>query len=276
MKSLSIIGAGKVGQTLARQWHEHGVFSIRSVVNRTPESARKAVSFIGAGTPAVEPEPADIYMIGAPDAAIEDSARKLRVEKDAVVFHCSGAYSSDLLKATGARTASLHPIQSFPAPLRDITGTYCALEGHPEAVAVLKAALEAIAAKPVVISGENKIIYHAASVFASNYLTALVGAALDCLEKAGIDRATGLEVLMPIIRGTVDNIGRQGPAPALTGPVARGDAALVQKQHEALAGWNPAIATLYKELGEATVKIAEEQGNVAPETLEKIRKTLGA
>ncbi len=263
MKTLSIIGAGKVGQTLARLWHECSIFRIQTITNRTTESAAQAAAFIGAGTPASAPGPADIYMLGAPDPAIEAIAYALKPAENALVFHCSGAFSSELLAITGAKTASLHPFQTFPEKLGALTGTYCALEGHSEAVAVLKDALEKIGARPLEIATKDKIIYHAAAVFASNYMTTLAEAALQCLDRAGIGRETGLKILMPIMKNTLANIEKHGPARALTGPIARGDMALVEKQLEALGRWDQDIAALYKALAETTADIADTNPKIS-------------
>ena len=273
MKRLNIIGCGRVGQTLARQWHSHEVFQIESILTRSHASAQGAVAFIGAGHAAVDYDAlseADIYMIAAPDSAIAECASRLKVHRDAIVFHCSGAYPSSLLAATGAQTASLHPVKSFPAPLEEFADTWCGLEGDDAAVSVLTDALQKIGAHPVTISTADKTIYHAASVLASNYLTALAAAALDCLEKTGIDKGTGQKMLMPIIQGTVENIERLGPEAALTGPIARGDSALVAKQIEALKSWNTDIAAIYTALGLKATALSRAED----EKLEEIKRAL--
>lgn len=270
MKTLALIGAGKVGQSLARLWHTHGVFKIMTVTNRTEDSAARAVAFIGTGTPAKTPAAADIYMIAVPDTEIESCARTLKVAPDSIIFHCSGAYPSTILNVTGAKTASLHPFMTFATPLDDFSGVPCALEGHPDTVSVLSAAVTAIGGQAVPISTTHKEIYHAAAVFSCNYLPVLIESGLRCLEKAGIEKNDGMNILMPIIRRTIDNIEANGPAASLTGPIARGDSNLIEKQFKALHEWSKDLAALYAALGIATTELSSAD----PGEIQKITEIL--
>jgi predicted dinucleotide-binding enzyme len=73
MKTLNIIGAGRVGRTLASLWEEKHTFAIGDVLDRTPHGARSAVAFIGDGRAADsldDMKPADAWMLTPPDAAI--------------------------------------------------------------------------------------------------------------------------------------------------------------------------------------------------------------
>jgi len=120
----------------------------------------------------------------------------------------------------------------------------------------------------------RKTEYHAASVLASNDLVALLEAALRCYAKAGFTRADALRLMEPLVRETVDNVFRLGPAAALTGPVARGDAAVVARQRAALAA-DPALAAIYRELGRIALDLSREQGRATPEALAAVAKSLG-
>lgn len=267
MRTLSIIGAGKAARTLARLWRDTGVFSPGSILNSSPASTVAAAAFIGGGEP-VETlagrEQSDLYMIGVRDDDIANISRELEdfIKPGALVFHISGSQPSSVLanlRGRGAVIASLHPIQSFADPalsIKNFVGTACALEGDEQALEILKPAVETIGGVPMTIRADKKIIYHAASVFASNYMTVLIDTALRCLEEAGIERDKGLEALTPILRQTVENIAARGPQEALTGPIARGDAALVGAQLKALREWNEDTGALYAALGLATAEMA--------------------
>jgi predicted dinucleotide-binding enzyme len=63
-RRLDIVGAGKVGKTLARLWNQNGVFEIGSVANRSLESSEEAIAFIGAGTTR-QIDNIDVLMISA-------------------------------------------------------------------------------------------------------------------------------------------------------------------------------------------------------------------
>jgi len=270
MKSLNIIGSGRVGRACGRMWARGGVFEVQDVLTRTRESAAEAVKFIGAGhavSRLEEMRGADVWMIATRDDAIVPSCVTLaasgKVTPDDIVFHVSGATpSSDLkpVKDKGALVASVHPIKTFSdaeQAVQTFPGTYCGAEGDAGAIKVLKPAFETIGAKVFDIAPGMKPIYHAGGVFACNYLAALIEAAVRAHERAGIPRAASLEALEPLVRETVDAIFGQGPAKALTGPISRGDAATVKRQLARVRAWDANLGELYRGLGLLTVALAE-------------------
>ena len=270
MKSLNIIGSGRVGRACGRMWAQAGVFGIQDVLTRSRASAAEAVSFIGAGHAAgrlEEMRGADVWMIATRDDAIVSSCVTLaasgKVTPDDIVFHVSGATPSGDLKAVkdkGALVASVHPIKTFAdagQAVETFAGTYCSAEGDAEALKVLRPAFERIGANVFDIEPGMKPIYHAGGVFACNYLAALIEAALRAHEKAGIPRDVSLAALEPLVRETVDAIFERGPARALTGPISRGDAATVARQLVKVRQWNRELGDLYRSLGLLAVDLAE-------------------
>ncbi len=230
-RTLNLIGAGRVGGALGRLWTRAGVFEIQDVVTRSLKSARTAVRAMNAGRAVAamdETRAADLWLLATPDDAIAAACRALaasgKIERDCIVFHVSGATPSAELrpaKRCGARIASVHPIKTFTgmqAAARTFAGTYCAVEGDPRALRVLKPAFERIGARLFDIAPEMKRVYHAGGVFACNYLAALIEAAVTCHGRAGIRRAVSLKAIEPMVRETVDAIFARGPARALTGP----------------------------------------------------------
>lgn len=271
-KTLNIIGCGHVGRVLGRLWHDKGVFRIQDILNRTPESAQEAAAFIGAGRPLGDPaglRAADVYLLGTPDDQIGATCERLAasgvIRPGCLVFHCSGALpSSALAHATrlGAVIASVHPIRSFANPeqvVRSFGGTYCGIEGDTSAINTLQSAFSAIGGRIVPINIEFKSVYHAAAVFASNYLVTLLDTAVAAYEKAGIPREDALRLVEPLVRGTIDNVFQLGPTNALTGPIARGDLATVVRQYKAVRAWDRRRGALYKLLGKLTADIARKR-----------------
>lgn len=279
MRSLSIIGAGHVGRALGRllagpsHGPSHCPFELREVLARSPASAQRAVDFIGAGAAAssyVALAPADVYMLAVGDDQIVPACAALAAAlplRGAIVFHCSGALASDRLQAAGAagaHVASVHPIRSFadPQAVADgFAGTFCGIEGDAEALAVLEPALLAIGARPVAIDAAAKTVYHAAAVFASNYLTTVLDAALRAYQAAGIPEAVARELARPLAAETLDNVFRLGAAPALSGPIARGDMATVARQQQAVSAWDGPTGELYRALVAPTVELARRKHN---------------
>ncbi len=280
MKSLNIIGAGRVGRTLGRLWRDQNVFQVRGVLTRDAASAREATGFIHGGEPhetITRMPAADVWLLATPDSAIAATSVTLagsgRLRAGDVVFHCSGALASSELHAVrrcGALIASVHPLKSFATPdgaVQTFAGTYCAVEGDANALAVLKPAFAAIGAQLVDIDAQHKVLYHAASVLVCNNLTALMEAGLLCYEKAGLPRDTASRMMEPLVRETIDNVFNLGTAQALTGPVARGDVAVVEKQLQALYAFDPRLADIYQSLGVLATELARTQGGDNNEAL---------
>lgn len=285
--TLNIIGCGKVGKTLGRLWQQAGVFRLGGILNRTQASSEAAVTFLQAGkavTHMTELPPADVFLLGCADNHLADCCTELvesgLLQVGNIVFHCSGALSSALLepaRAIGAHIASVHPVKSFADPARavqDFAGTFCGVEGDAAALDVLQTAFGNIGARCFALNAEHKTLYHTASVIACNYLVALQEVSLQTFEQAGVERELAMQILEPIVQGTVGNIFRLGTAQALTGPIARGDHTVVARQVEALDAWRGDYADLYRVLGQAAVGLSEQQGHAQKADLHTINRLL--
>jgi predicted short-subunit dehydrogenase-like oxidoreductase (DUF2520 family) len=192
----------------------------------------------------------------------------------------SGATSSlDLAAAIehGAHAGSFHPVKTFADPghaAGSFAGTYVALEGDKKALKILRVALRKTGARVLEIEARNKILYHAGSVMVCNYLCALLEAGLRCYDGAGVRLETAYKLMEPLVRETVDNVFRVGTVRALTGPVARGDAAVVVRQIEALRGHDRQLAALYRSLGRLALDLARSQGSTQARDLAKVARAL--
>jgi len=276
--SLNLIGAGHVGRALGRLFAARGVFAVQDIVTRSLDSAQAAVAFIGAGralAPDALPRAADVWMLAVRDDQIAAAAAALAraVPLDgAIVFHCSGAKASDELAAArqaGALVASVHPVRSFADPAavaRAFDGTFCGIEGDAAALALLQGAFGAIGARTVTIDGAAKTVYHAASVFASNYLVTVLDAALRAYRAAGVPDDIARALARPLALETLENVFRLGPETALSGPIARGDAETVLRQQAAVDTWDAPTGVLYAALAGATWDLAARRDPPARDT----------
>ena len=287
MKSLNILGCGAVGKTLGRLFHQAAVFEIRDILNRSLASGAEAAAFIGAGraVPDVAAlRPADLYLVAVSDDAIANCAETLAQSgldlSGSIVWQVSGALPSALLapvRERGGEVASVHPVKSFADPsacVADFAGTWCGIEGDARAVELLSAAFEAIGGRIFSVDADFKTVYHAGAVLVCNYLTALMEVGIRAYQKGGLPRDTALQVMEPLVRGTVDNIFRVGTVQALTGPIARGDAAVVAAQLAALDGWDSEMAELYRNLGRVALDLSRRRGAASPDGLGAIEELL--
>ncbi len=264
---LNLIGPGRLGRTLARLWARAGRFEIGSIVGRDAANTRMAVAFIGAGEVADwrTIRPAPFTLIASPDDALNDVVASLAqsgaLRPGDCVFHCSGALASEHLaplRGPGAAVASVHPIKSFAQPefaAETFAGTVCGCEGDAAALAGLAPHFDAIGAIRIAIDPAQKLRYHAGSVLACNHLVALMEAALTSMASAGLPRKTAWTALKPLIAGALANIEEVGTTGALTGPVRRGDRAIVLAEIKATSALDADIGEVYRALSRLALKL---------------------
>ncbi|RPI46520.1 MAG: DUF2520 domain-containing protein, partial [Betaproteobacteria bacterium] len=262
MRTLNIVGCGRAGRTFARVFAQSHAFLVQDLHDVNFAAARSCAQFADAGRPVRHLEdlqPAQVWLIATPDDAIVDAAAALvtegRIAPGNVVIHLSGATPSVDMAAVveiGAHAGSVHPLKTFADPgyaAGSFTGTYVALEGDKKALKVMRVALRKIGARVFEIEPQNKALYHAGSVMVCNYLTALLAAGLRCYEAAGIKLETAYALMEPLVRETVENVFRVGTVRALTGPIARGDDAVVARQLQRVGALDRNLGALYRELG---------------------------
>ncbi|MTI44309.1 putative short-subunit dehydrogenase-like oxidoreductase (DUF2520 family) [Roseibium hamelinense] len=293
MTVLNVIGAGRAGTAVTLALAGVGL-SVGAIVSRTPASAQRlcdCLAQFGIRGEAVDRleqlTQADITLLSASDGALADLAEELSVSPDCpqpggIVFHLSGALSSAILaplSSKGIHVASVHPVKSFSSLASDpqtLSGIWCGFEGDGAAVSTLSKWFQDAGAIPFAIDGERKPLYHAAAVVSCNYLYTLLEASMQLYEAAGIDRDAASRLLGPILHETIDNGLNLGPAEALTGPIARGDAATVSKHWAALASQSESLQALYAAMGHATVELSGIKGHATPTDLAMIREILSA
>jgi predicted short-subunit dehydrogenase-like oxidoreductase (DUF2520 family) len=122
------------------------------------------------------------------------------------------------------------------------------------------------------LRAEDRALYHASAVLASNYVVTLLKLASDLWLRFGYDRATALQALLPLLRGAVVNLETLGLPAALTGPVARGDVESVRRHIEALAQAAPELLGVYTTLGNETVPVALAGSGLDEETAARLRE----
>lgn len=283
MQTLNIIGAGRVGQTLGRLWHEAGVFAVQDVLTTSTVSAQAACAFMGAGHPVTGMQAlrsADVWMLAVPDAQIPSVTHALGVAAAAlaprdglsppIAFHCSGAQSSASLaplQALGWQTASAHCILSFASAtsaVQQFAGTACALEGEPSAIAPLQRAFGRIGAQCFEVASHDKVLYHAAAVFATNFLPVLQSVAEDAWRATGVPEHLLPHLRSALLTNAVANITRLGPAQALTGPAARGDVAAIARQAAVVTQWDAQSGAAYEALSALALRMAKATSDAAP------------
>jgi predicted short-subunit dehydrogenase-like oxidoreductase (DUF2520 family) len=291
-KTVAIIGAGRVGSSVGSLLSKAG-YRITSVLTRSIASASIAAGFIGSGEPATDVKKAvsgaELVFITTPDGAIKEMcqavARSGGLMPGAVVIHMSGAHTLDLLdaaKSAGAYRAVLHPLQSVPSRqqgLQNLPGSSYRIDADPEAEGAAKELVAALGGNELKLprwrpDRSSAALYHAGAVAVSNYFVAVVAFGLQFYEALGADRRDALKAVLPLIRGTLDNIETLGVPRALTGPVDRGDIETIRGHLDAMRQRAPELLPLYRALARQTVAVARDKGSIARDTAEKLMELM--
>jgi predicted short-subunit dehydrogenase-like oxidoreductase (DUF2520 family) len=217
IERVHVIGSGRVGSAAAARLRERGV--------------------------SVGEDGSDVALLCVPDAAIAEVARNLSPGR-AWVGHVSGATPLAALEPH-ERRFSLHPLQTFDrsGDPSQFDGAWAAATGQTdEALAVAHELAETLGLQPFELADEDRTLYHAGAVFASNYLVTL--------QRAAVRLGVPAEGLVPLMTRTIEN------GFDLTGPIARGDWATVEAHERAIRGARPELENLYETLAEATVTLA--------------------
>lgn len=245
-RTISIIGAGRVGATLGKRLRQLG-WRVGAVVTRSDRTARAAVRVIGGGNArsilSADALNADVVLLTTPDDVLAGVARALanvagRECRGKVILHTSGALDRsvlDPLARLGASTGSLHPMQTFSGRnVPKLEGVTFAVEGDAKALRAAKQIARSLGGAPVAIASADKPVYHATAVLAAGSGFALIEAAVQMLVKIGFTRRRAFETLLPLTRQMLDNVERLGPRAAWTGPLSRRDYTVVAKHVRAL------------------------------------------
>jgi predicted short-subunit dehydrogenase-like oxidoreductase (DUF2520 family) len=216
-KRVRIIGHGRVGSALAARLRERGI-----------------------GVDGDDPE---LVVLCVPDRAIAEVAAAQAVGP--WIAHVSGATGLAAL-APHANRFGLHPLQTFTrsgAPSQ-FDGSWAALTAEHAAARARGVWLaETLGLRAFDLADAGRLLYHAGAVMASNYLVTLHRAAGALFAKAGAPP----EALLPLMQRTIDN------GFDLTGPIARGDWAIVNAHLSAIRAQAPELAAAYQALAEVTV-----------------------
>jgi len=288
MKNFSIIGAGKVGTSLGNALAKSG-YILKSLSCLTLAEAEESYRIIGQGESSENniqtAQSGNILFITVPDDRIKEIVRELStaniIWQEKIVFHCSGLLPSAVLgplKEKGARTASFHPIQSFPnkhtAPslFQDI---YIGLEGEEEAIHTAKEIVQNLGGNSLRISSEDKPKFHAAFSMTSNFLVVLFDAAVNLLKSSGLSEDKAVQILKPLLEGTVNNIVDSPTCirSALTGPIVRGDGQTVIAHLSALEKF-PEVESVYRQLALKTVALAKEEKTLSEQKIKELFRIL--
>ena len=274
-----IVGPGRAGLSLGYALVRAGAVDSLTVSGRRVEPPAHPLFTEGLAEYAfglIRPGPHTVAMfLAVPDGVVPELAHALAVlgpaPEGCAAFHMSGALSTDVLAplhASGYEVGSFHPLQALAHPVTGaarLPGSWVAVTGGPGAVSVARRLAAALGSPILAVPEARRPLYHAAAVMASNFLPPLMDNACRLLERAGIPYEQALSALLPLVRGTLENIAERGVEGSVAGPIPRGDVETVELHLRAL---DPEGRRLYATLGLELLRLA------APSMPEDTRRSL--
>lgn len=230
----------------------------------------------GVGGPRVDPLGADgaypaaivratVVFVAVQDRELDDALAPLAAAElttGTAVLQASGSIEPAAfagLRARGIPCGTFHPLVPLAAPERAadlLRGAWIGVDGDGPAVAAARSLAAALGANVLTIPPGERARYHAAAVFASNFPVVLAAVAERLLADAGVPGPAAGAAVRHLLASAATNLAAgDDVAAALTGPIARGDAATVARHLAALAT-DPEADALYRALGRATLRVA--------------------
>lgn len=276
--SVAIIGSGRVGSALAILLSRHQFRQVRAY-DRNPErlnilkdwqdapiTVSTSLKDVVAG--------ADLVFLAVQDRYIPELAQALATRinradlKDRYFAHLSGSLTAAVLQplsACGVVTFSLHPLQSLAdveGAVKGLAGSYFSFEGDSRALPLAESVVSALSGHLVQLAAADKALYHAAAVVSSNFFIALEEMAINLMSGIGVDTDTARKMLLPLIRGSFENLERVAPVDALTGPIVRGDDQTIAVHLGALTEKFPDYLEAYRLLAGLNIDLAARKSGV--------------
>ena len=264
-EKIVIIGCGRAGTGLARIFARHGNM-VTGVYDKNEEKAENLVKnrIAEKVLPGLAEIPADVTVlfIAVQDRYISGVAESLArsegsFDSDVIFAHLSGVLSAgEVFPGVKEELSfcSFHPCMTFSGNETVEGGFSIAIEGDEQGANRLKLLAEAIDCRPFLMAPEDKTLYHAACVMASNYFVVLMYLAEELL--SGMKSESGINTLIPLVKTTLANIESQGTHSALSGPVSRGDVDTLKKHLAELRKKAPGTVNAYMELAKKSAEIA--------------------
>lgn len=243
-----IVGRGRLGSALARGLRAKGV-PVSTEPGRTGKRTR-----------------ARVIVIAVSDPAIPEVAARLCESpmEDRVVLHTAGGFGASVLgtcRGVGASVGVMHPLVSFASArhLPPLSGKTFVIDGDPRALEAARRLTRVLGARPLMLPIHGPA-YHAVAALLANGAAALAATAINALVALGVSRRDAERASAGLLETVASNIGVLGLPAALTGPIARGDAAAVRRHREALLELDREALTLYDAVAPAILAVATDAG----------------
>ena len=261
---IAIVGPGRLGSALAVELRRAG-YRVSEIVSGASASSRRKARLLARQVHANWRAEntrcdADVIWFCVPDREIARAAGRLAGTVDLkgkIALHPSGALGSDELselRRRGAAVASVHALMTFVnRSVPSLKGVPFALEGDAKPLRVARRIVRDLGGEAFFISKKEKLAYHAWGAFLAPLFVSLLVTGEQVARAAGLSKVDARRKMVPIVRQTLANYAKLGPAGAFSGPIVRGDADVVLGHLKELKKI-PEAREVYAALGRAALR----------------------
>jgi predicted short-subunit dehydrogenase-like oxidoreductase (DUF2520 family) len=268
---VGIISAGRVGTALgdALERADHVVVACSAVSHASRQRAQRRLPDTPVLSPPDVAASAELLLLAVPDSElaglVSGLAATSALRPETIVVHTSGANGIGILAPLtedGCIPLAIHPAMTFTGSDEDISRLPDTCFGITAAddigYAIAQSLVLEMGGEPFCVREDDRVLYHAALAHAGNHIVTVLADALEALRAAlrgsellgqqcVDDQPGGIaeRIVGPLARAALENTLQRGQS-ALTGPIARGDAAAVAEHLAALARVDPDLAQAYR------------------------------
>ena len=233
---ITLIGSGNVATWIAQRLQGNPRFPITQVFSRHLEHAQTLADLLNAeaieNIRKLNPDN-QIFIFALADKAY-DEILPLLPFKLPLAFTTSGTVSCQCLKDYAEQYGVIYPLQTFTKSqdMRKLEVPLC-LESDfaGEHKTLMWELARELSPTCYEVSEAQRAKMHVAAVFACNFSNAMYQIAYKLLKENGLP----FEILLPVLRQTVEKVSQMTPAEAQTGPAVRGDVNVMRAQISTLS-----------------------------------------
>jgi len=246
---VNVVGIGKVSSAIS--YNLLGRVRFGYILSRNFEKAKSLAERVG-GIPVTYDQEFLLngtVLFGLTDAALNDAETLLNGKVGEITaIHFSGFHTSQVFPSSW-NPASMHPNCAVASEDVSFKNVLFGLEGCDTGLETAKKIVEALGGRYFIVPTDKKVLYHLAAVISSNFPVGLASLSERIYKEIGLDEKTAQELISHLFQTVSDNISKLPLNVALTGPVKRGDWAVVEVERVAFIEQFPQFSKYSQDCG---------------------------
>ena len=247
--NISFLGAGKVAEALSLEFHRNG-HVIGTIVSPESQNGQRLADLTNAkwSSSPVFGNEHNIIIVAVPDHKLAQVLAEIQCSSDTIVAHTAGSFGLEVFPGTINKKGLFYPLQTFSKGRKTTLNEIpLFIEASDEETRSVLKDLASSAGCLIFEAGtESRCMLHTAAVFVSNFTNHMLTAGKQISSVAGFS----FDILVPLIRETIQKAIENSPENSQTGPAIRNDLITLEK-HLELLSFSPELRRLYDEVSKS-------------------------